>query len=86
VFLNHFAAGEPSANVCVAHGTVRNDPSVYIATTAQNRGCEFRLAQFRSVSGEALAATRGTQRFRGTAVEKHCPNVIKFHEGKLRPV
>jgi len=21
-----------------------------------------------------------------TTVEKHCPNVIKFHEGKLRPV
>jgi len=29
---------------------------------------------------EPLAATRGTM------VEKHCPNVIKFHEHKLRPV
>jgi len=34
VFLNHFAAAEPSANVRVAHGTLRNDPKVYIATTA----------------------------------------------------
>jgi len=34
VFCNLFAAGESSANVCVAHGTLCNDPSVYIATTA----------------------------------------------------
>ena len=52
--------------------------SVYIATTASNCGCEFR-----SVSAEPLAANRGTQRFRGTTVERHCPNVIKF---QLRPV
>jgi len=32
VFFNLFAAGEPSANVCVAYGTLCNDPSVYIAT------------------------------------------------------
>jgi len=31
---NHFAAAEPSANVYVACRTLRNDPSVYIATTA----------------------------------------------------
>jgi len=34
VFFNYFAAAEPSANVCVAHGTLCNDPSVYIATAA----------------------------------------------------
>jgi len=28
-FFNLFAAREPSANVCVAHGTLCNDPSVY---------------------------------------------------------
>jgi len=60
VFFNHFAAAEPSVNVCVARGTLHNDQSVHIATTAQNCGCEFRLRQFRSVSGEPLAATRGT--------------------------
>jgi len=63
-----------------------NDQSVYIATTAQNCGREFRPRQFRSISAEPLAATRGTQRFRGTTVEKHCPNVIQFHEGELRHV
>ena len=34
VYFNYFAAAEPSANVYVAHGTLCNDPSVYIATTA----------------------------------------------------
>jgi len=29
VFFNISAAAEPSANVCVAHGSLRNDPSVY---------------------------------------------------------
>jgi len=29
VFFNLFSAAEPFANVCVAHGTLRNDPSVY---------------------------------------------------------
>jgi len=29
VFFNDFAAAEPSANVCVAHGTPCSDPSVY---------------------------------------------------------
>jgi len=46
VFFNHFAAAEPSVNVCVAHGTLCNDLSVYIATTAQNCGCEFRPGNF----------------------------------------
>ena len=41
------------------------------ATTALNRGCEFRPRPFQSVSAEPLAATRGTLRFRETAVEKH---------------
>jgi len=86
VFFIHFAAAEPSINICVGNGTQYNGPSVYIAITAQNCGCEFRPRQFRSVSAEPLTATRGTYRFRGTTVEKHCPNVIKFHEGKLKPV
>jgi len=29
VFVNLFAATEPSGNVCIAHGTLCNDPSVY---------------------------------------------------------
>jgi len=33
VFFNLFAAGEPSANVGVAHGTQCNDPTFYVATT-----------------------------------------------------
>jgi len=78
VLFNLFAAAEPSVNVCVAQGTQYNETSVYIATTPQNCGCEFRSRQFRSFSAEPPAATRGTP------VEKHCPDVIKFHEGKLR--
>jgi len=46
VFFNHFAAAEPYVNVCVAHGTLCNDPSVYIVTTAQNCGREFRPGNF----------------------------------------
>jgi len=34
VFFNVIAAAETSANICVAHETLCNDPSVYIATTA----------------------------------------------------
>jgi len=66
VFINLFAPAEPSANVCVAHVTLRNDSSVCptfcnkpvkqwysgIATTAHNCGYEFRPRQFRSVSAE----------------------------------
>jgi len=33
LFFNLFAATEPTANVCVAHETLCNDPGVYIATT-----------------------------------------------------
>jgi len=33
MFFDLFAAAKPSANVCVAHGTLCNDPSVNIATT-----------------------------------------------------
>jgi len=50
VFFNLSAAEEPSANVWVAHGTLCNDPSVYIARTAQNCGCDFRPRQFRPIS------------------------------------
>ena len=80
VFFNHFSAGEPSVNVCVAHGTLCSDPSVYIATAAQNCGREFRPRTFPSVAAEPPADTRGT------SVVEHSPNVIKFHEVKLRSV
>jgi len=51
VFFNLFvAAVKPSATVCVARGTLCNDPGVYIAITALNCGGEFRSRQFRSVS------------------------------------
>jgi len=66
VFFNLFAAAESSTNVCVVHGTLCNDPSVYIPTT-QNCGCEFCPRQIRSVSAEPLTATRGIP------VEKHWP-------------
>jgi len=72
VFFNLFPAAEPSANVCLAHGTLCNHPSVYIAITAQNCGCEFRPRQFWSVSAKPLAVTRGNP------VEKHCSELIKF--------
>ena len=77
VFSNLFAAAEPSVNVCVARGTLCNDPSVYIATTAQNCGCECPPRQIRSVSVEPLAANRGTLGFRGTPVEKLRHTVIQ---------
>jgi len=54
VLFNFFAAVEASADVCIAHGTLCNDPSVCIATTAKNCGCEFRPRQIRSVSAEPL--------------------------------
>jgi len=66
VFFNLFAAPEPSANVCVVHATLSNDPSVHIATKSYNCCCEFRSRQFRSVSAKPLAAMHGTPRFRGT--------------------
>jgi len=46
VFFKHFAAAEPSVNVCIPHGTLCNDPSVYIATTAYSCGWEFRPGNF----------------------------------------
>jgi len=45
-FQTSAAAGVPFANVCVAHGTLCNDPSVYIAATAKSCGCEFRPGHF----------------------------------------
>ena len=71
VFFNLFAAAEPSTNACVARETLCNDPSVYIATTAQNGGCEFPPRQIRSVSAEPPAANRGTP------IEKHWHTVIQ---------
>jgi len=38
VNFNHFAAAEASANVCVVHGTLYNDPSVYITFCSQPDG------------------------------------------------
>jgi len=72
VFFNLFAAAQPSANVWVAHGTLCNDPSVCIATIAQNYGCEFHPRQFWSVLAEPLAAIHGT------LVEKHCLRVFCY--------
>jgi len=83
VFFNLFAAGNLSANVWVARGTLHAMIQVSILlsminlwnngtpTTAQNCSCEFRPRQFRSVSAEPLTATRGNLRFRVTLVEKH---------------
>ena len=42
-----FAAAEPSANVCVAHGALWDDPSVCIVATAWKCGCKFCHRQFR---------------------------------------
>ena len=58
VFFGVFAAAEPSVNVCVAHWTICNDPSVCIAATAYSCGCEFRPRQFRFLSAKPLTATR----------------------------
>jgi len=38
---------------------------------------EFSTLQFRSVSAKPPVATRGTLRFRGTPVEKHCSNLTR---------
>jgi len=81
-FFSTFMLQRNSANVWVAHGTLCNDPKVYhtstinmwnsgIATTAENRDCEFRPRQFQSISAEPLTATRGFLRFRRILVEKH---------------
>jgi len=32
---------EPFANICIAHGTLCNDPNVYIATNTRNCGCNI---------------------------------------------
>jgi len=69
VFFNLFVAAEPSAKVCVANGILCIDPSVY--PTFCNKP-NVQKWQFRSFSAEPLAVTRGTLRFRGTPVEKHC--------------
>jgi len=63
VFFNLFAAAEPSANVCVARGTLCNDPSVYIATTAKNCGCKFppnKFGLFRRNPWQPIAGTWGS--------------------------
>jgi len=69
-------AVEPSANVHVAHATLCNDLSVFIATFAYNCGCEFRPWQIRPVSAEPLAATRGTP------VENHWLSTVLCEECK----
>jgi len=66
VFFNLFAAAEPSASVCVAHGTLCNNPSVYtLFVISQMCGNAASMLYF-YVSAEPLADTRGT------SVEKHC--------------
>jgi len=53
---------------------------VIVATTAYYCDCEFRLGQFRSVSAEPLAATRGTLRFRLKKTGLH--NIQSSSNGK----
>jgi len=69
VFSYFIAATKPSANVCVAHGTLCNDPSVHNRIELWLRI----LSQANSVRfGGALAVTRQTLKFRGNPVGKHC--------------
>ena len=84
VFFNLFAAAEPSANVCVAHGTICNDSSVYL-TFIINQMSRYVASMFYFYgSAESLGATRETLRFRGTAVENpalwHRQNDILYSE------
>jgi len=83
LFFNISAAVEPSANVCVAHGTLCNGPNVcptFCNQPVRQWYCyncielwdEIRPANFRFFPVEPLAATHGTLRFHGISVEKHC--------------
>ena len=79
MFFNLFAAAEPSVNVCVAHGTLSNDLSVYIATTAQNCGWEFRSRQIRSVSAkhwQQLVEPQGSAEPRLKNIAVRSPEVV----------
>ena len=74
VFFNLFAAAEPSANVCVARGTLCNDPSVYIATTAKNCGCKFppnKFGLFRRNPWQPIAEPWGSSepRLKNTGIQ-----------------
>jgi len=61
VFFNLFAAAEPSANDCNAHGTLRNDPSYN------------RIELWLRISSQAISVRfGGTLRLLGTPGEKHC--------------
>ena len=74
VFFNLFAAAEPSANVCVAHGTLCNDPSVYPIFCNKPNGYRNVVCMFYfSVLAEPLAATPGTPG------EKHWSVNLHFH-------
>jgi len=62
VFFNLFAAADPYANVCVAHGTLCNDPSV-IATTIRTVVANFipgKFGLFRRKPWQALAEPWGS--------------------------
>jgi len=75
VFLNLFAVAEPSANVCVAHETLRNDPSVYPAfcnKPLKQWYCYKRIKLWLRISSQAISFRfGGTLRFHRTPVEKH---------------
>jgi len=69
VFFNLFAAAGPSANVCVAYGTLSNDPSVY--PTFCNKPVKLWYCynpielwlriSFQAIFVESLAATQALQ-------------------------
>jgi len=60
-----FSTQESSTNVQVAHGTLCNVTSVFIATIAKYYGCKYYPWQIQSVSAKPLAAARQT------SVENH---------------
>jgi len=54
VFFNLFAAMEPSANVCVAHGTLCSDPTFYSAKPLRTVFANFVPGQFGLFRGATL--------------------------------
>jgi len=68
VFFNPFAAAWPSANACVAPGTLCDDPIVYSTICSKPDGWKW---HYQSVLAGPLAATRRTLRLCGTPIEKH---------------
>jgi len=65
VFFNLSAAAEPSANVCVAHGTLCEGPSLHLAFCNKPMARNVASMLYFYISAEPLAGTRGTLRFGG---------------------